>query len=94
MTLVIARGLLIPFIKYTYLYNSFGLFVLLQVVLCYPIEFVVKKLPLRYRRVLWPYLEETLTILLRPFAFGLDLVTFVAKLVLFGQFHQIRARLL
>ena len=67
---------------------------LLRVVLCYPIEFLVKKLPLRYRRVLWPYLEETLTILLRPFAFGLDLATFVVKLILFGHFHQIRARLL
>ena len=93
VTLVITRGLWIPFIQYTFLYGSFGLLGLLRAI-CYPIEFLVKKLPLRYGRILWPYLEETLTILLRPFTFGLDLTAFVVKLVLFGQIHQFRARLL
>ena len=71
VTLVIARGLWIPFIKYTFLYRSFGFIVLLRA-LCYPIEFLVKKLPLRYRRILWPYLQETLEIFLRPLQISID----------------------
>ena len=65
VTLVITRGLWIPFIKYTFLYGSFGFLVALRAI-CYPIEFLVKKLPLRCRRILLPYLQETLEILFRP----------------------------
>ena len=90
MTLVITRGLWIPLIKYTFLYGSFGFLVALRAI-CYLIEFLVKKLPLRYRRILWPYLQETLEILLRPLQISLDLSIFVVKLILFGEVHQIRA---
>ena len=48
VTLVITRGLWIPLIRYTFLCGSFGLLVALRAI-CYPIEFLVKKLPLRYR---------------------------------------------
>ena len=89
VTLVITRGLWIPLIKYTFLYGSFGLIVALRAV-CYPIEFLVKKLPIGYRRILWPYLQETLEILLRPFSIGFDLSAFLVKLILFGEVHQIR----
>ena len=90
VTLVIARGLWIPFIKYTFLYGSFGFIVLLRA-LCYPIEFLVKKLPLRYRRILWPYLTETLEIFLRPLQISVDLFFFAFKLLLFGEVRQIRS---
>ena len=90
VTLVIARGLWIPFIKYTFLHGSFGFIVLLRA-LCYPIEFLVKKLPLRYRRILWPYLQETLEIFLRPLQISIDLFFFAFKLLLFGEVHQIRS---
>ena len=75
------------------LYGSFGLLVLLRA-LIYPFEFIVGRLPKKYRKIVGPYLEETLEILLRPFSFGLDSTAFVVKFVLFGQFHQFRARLL
>ena len=91
VTLVItSRGLWIPLIRYTFLYGSFGLLVALRAI-CYPIEFLAKKLPLRYRRILWPYLQETLEILLRPLAIGFDFSVFAFKLILFGEVHQIRA---
>ena len=90
VTLVITRGLWIPFIKYTFLYGSFGFIVLLRA-LCYSIEFLVKELPLRHRRILWPYLQENLEIFLRPLQISFDLFFFVFKLLLFGEFHQIRA---
>ena len=91
VTLVIARGLWIPFLKYAFLYGSFGIIVLLRAIICVPIEFVVKKLPLRYRRVLWPCLTETLEIFLRPLQISIDLFFFVYKLLLFGEVSPIRA---
>ena len=83
VTLVITRGLWVPLLQYTFLHGSFGILVALRAV-CYPIEFAVRKLPKKYRRILWPYLQETLEILLRPFALDLDLSAFVVKLILFG----------
>ena len=91
VTLVITRGLWIPFLKYTFLYGSFGIIALLRAIICVPIEFAVKKLPLRHRRVLWPYLTETLEIFLRPLQISIDLFFFVYKLLLFGEVSPIRA---
>ena len=90
VTLVITRGLWIPFLQYTFLYGSFGLLVLLRIAI-YPFEFIWGRLPKKYRKIVGPYLQETLEIFLRPFAIGLDLSAFVVKLILFGQFHEIRA---
>ena len=91
VTLVISRGLWVPFLKYTFLYGSFGIIALLRAIICAPIEFVVKKLPLRHRRVLWPYLSDTLEIFLKPLQISIDLIAFVVKLLLSGQVGQLRS---
>ena len=91
VTLVITRGLWIPFLKYTFLYGSFGILVVLRAIICVPIESLVKKLPLRYRRVLWPYLSDTLEIFLKPLQVSIDLLAFVVKLLLTGRVGQLRS---
>ena len=61
----------------------------LRAIVCVPIEFLVKKLPLRYRRVLWPYLSDTLEIFLKPLQVSIDLLAFVVKLLLTGRVGQL-----
>ena len=90
VTLVITRGLWIPLLRNLALYGSVGVALALRI-LFYPIEFVVGKLPKRCRKIAGAYLAETLEILLKPFALGLDLTAFFVKLVLFGELHEIRA---
>ena len=91
VTLVITRGLWIPFLKYTFLHRSFGILVALRAIICAPIEFLVKKLPLWYRRVLWPYLNDTLEIFLKPLQVSIDLLAFAVKLLLTGRVGQLRS---
>ena len=90
VTLVISRGLWIPLLKNLAFYGSVGLAIALRI-LFYPIEFAVSKLPKKCRKVVGDYLVETLEILLRPLALGIDLTAFVVKLLLFCEFHEMRA---
>ena len=76
VTLVISRGLWIPLLESLALYGSVGLAIALRI-LFYPIEFAVSKLPKKCKKVVGAYLAETLQILLRPLALGIDLTAFI-----------------